>query len=113
MPISLKFEHPHFPEGHPFAINYLGQVLNGESVEVNEENERAFIASHGATVEDAFKNDALVTVSGSSSLSNDEANQLLEQASMQPARPETTRELQNENADPNTLIKNEGGEENA
>jgi len=107
--ISLKFEHPHFPEGHPFAINYLGQVLNGESVEVNEENERAFIASHGVTVEDAFKNDALVSVSGSSSLSNDESNQLLEQASFRPVEtaPQAQTDVEN---DPNALINNAGGE---
>lgn len=118
MSYSLKFEHPQFPEGHKFSINYLGQVVNGGSVDIDEEAERAFIANNGKTVEDAFANDALVTVSGSSALQQDEVNQLIAQATPEPRElPEATNPANNPAAntatedDPNALIM--GGGENA
>lgn len=77
MAYSLKFEHPHFPEDKEFSIDFIGMVKNGESIEVSEDQERLFIASNGRTIEDAFKGNASIEVSGSSSLSSDEVKGLL------------------------------------
>lgn len=90
MTLSLKFEHPHFPEGQEFAVNFLGSVKNGETLELDEDAERMFVAVRGITVEDAFKDDALVSVSGSSALSQDETSQLIE--AVNPAPPVTENE---------------------
>lgn len=110
MGYSLKFEHPHFPEGKPFAINYLGVVENGGSLDVDEDAERMFVANNGISVEDAFNGNGLVTVSGSSALSKEEVDQLIEQASTAPAEePAPTENAGNvEVDDPNALIL--GGE---
>ena len=111
MSYSLKFEHPQFPEGKEFAINFLGMVKNGETLEIDEENERTFVANYGKSVEDAFSSNPLVTLTGSSTLGADEMKQLL------PA-PTESNSNSNNNADendPNALIKSggEGVNENA
>lgn len=117
MGLTLKFEHPHFPEGHKFSINYLGNVENGGTAEVAEDDERLFVATHGKTVEDAFKGNANVTVSGTSALSKDETDQLIAQANPtteEAPLPDATNPAngnQTETTDPNDLIM--GGGENS
>jgi flagellar capping protein FliD len=76
MSYTLKFEHPHFPDEQEFGLNDLGVVKNGGSLEVDEDQERQFIASQGKSIEDAFSNNPLVTLSGSSAISSEEAEQL-------------------------------------
>lgn len=68
MSYTLKYNHPHFPEGTIFNVAGLDRVPNGGTLEIDEEMERFFLAEHGKTLEDAFKNDHAVTLSGSSSL---------------------------------------------
>jgi hypothetical protein len=108
---SLKFEHPHFPEGKPFAVGYLGVVENGGTLEVDEDAERMFVANNGISVEDAFNGNGLVTVSGSSALSQDEVSQLIEQANPAPTSepaPDASEASNDVVDDPNALIL--GGE---
>lgn len=61
--VSMK--HPHFPEDAVFGIEGVGQLTNdGTPIEVDEEE---FERRTGSKLEDAFANDATVTVEGSSS----------------------------------------------
>lgn len=112
MGYSLKFEHPHFPEGKEFALNFLGSVENGGSLEITEDAERTFVANNGISIEDAFKSNSLVTISGSSSLDKEEQNQLIAQANPEPveqAAPQASNAADSTD-DPNALILGEGGE---
>jgi hypothetical protein len=84
MGYTLKFEHPQFPEGQEFGIPNLGLVENGSSIELDEEQERLFVLERGISVEDAFKDNSIVTLSGSSTIPADELSQLL------PAPEETS-----------------------
>jgi|SRR6516165_5269081 hypothetical protein len=76
MGYTLKVEHPHFSPETVFAISSLGAAKNGETVEVSEESERLFMTERGIPVEDAYKDDPLVTVSGSSALDQEEIDAL-------------------------------------
>ncbi len=77
MSYTLKFEHPHFDPDAEFAIANFGVVKNGGSLELDEEAERVFVMERGLSVEDAFKGDTTMQLSGSSSLSPDELKSLL------------------------------------
>jgi hypothetical protein len=78
MPYSLKYEHPHFPAGTVFNVGGLDRVENGSTLEIDDDMERNFIAARGMTVEDGFKNDPSVELSGSSALDADEMKAMLE-----------------------------------
>jgi hypothetical protein len=105
---TVKFEHPHFPTGEDapeFGVTGLGRVVNGGSLEVDEDMERNFVTTSGKSVEDAFKNDSLVTLSGSSELSADDLKSLL------PA-PEPTEPVQGFSEEkPAWLAPNDGSSE--
>lgn len=73
MGLRLSFHHPHFPEGYKFALNDLGVIENGGSLEVSDEQAAQFAAARGKTVEEAFANSPETTVEGTSS---DEAKKI-------------------------------------
>ncbi len=77
MSYTLKLEHPHFPADQEFSLNGLGLVTNGGSLEVDEDQEREFVAMNGRSMEDAFGNTSGITLSGGSSLSAEELKSLL------------------------------------
>lgn len=81
---TVTVQHPHFPEGTVFNVGGLDRVPNGSSIEIDEETERLFVMSHGRTIEDSFKNDAVVSVSGKSAIDSDELSQLVELYGPQP-----------------------------
>jgi hypothetical protein len=109
MALTIKFEHPHFPEDTEFSFNDLGVVKNGGTLTVDEDAERAFIATRGMTVEDAFKTNTGASVGGVSSLSTDEKNQLVAQANPVPVKKNEAQPVHVEpDEDPNEMIL--GGE---
>jgi hypothetical protein len=57
-----------FPEGTVFSVDHLGEIPNGGSLEVSEDAEAMFISARGMSIEDAFKNNDAIEVSGSSSV---------------------------------------------
>ncbi|SRR6266496_3056878 len=77
MGYTLKFSHPHFPEGTEFNVGNLGRVPNGGSLVIDEEAERLFLMSNGVTLADSFKGDDSVTLTGSSALDKSEVNEIL------------------------------------
>src|SRR4051812_31237605 len=78
MGYTLKFEHPHFPDDYEFAINGLGVIKNGSTLEIDEEHERLFIAERGLSLEDAFSSrEGIATLTGNSTISADELQSLL------------------------------------
>ena len=79
MAYSLKFEHPQFPDGTEFSVNGLtGLLVNGETLEIDEDAERMFIAQRGMSLEDAFPSkEGPATLSGGSSLSAEDLKSLL------------------------------------
>lgn len=70
MGVTVSVNNPSYPEGYVFAIDHIGEIPNGGSLEVDEANERMFVSVRGQTVEDAFKGSEVVSVSGSSSVDN-------------------------------------------
>lgn len=127
MGYTVKYNHPHFPEGTEFNVGNLGRVPNGGSLEIDEDMERTFLMTNGVTIEDTFKGDAMVELSGSSSLDKSEVDQILaffapteeELTSMsgEPAAsgtmfntPDEGTQQQNEPITPEFL---KGGDENA
>lgn len=116
MGYTVKVEHPHFPEGEIFNVGGLDRVPNGGTLEVDDEMERLFVMSHGQTLEDAFANDAIVSLSGSSALDKDELDSLLEAYAPQPEET-ATEETVDEEPPPtwmqsaNKTTDDEGGEE--
>lgn len=116
MGYTLKVEHPHFPEGMIFNVGGLDRVPNGSTLDVDDEQERLFVMTQGKSIEDAFANDAIISVSGSSALDRDELNSLLEAYSATVATEETTN-TDTEDEPPAWLANNnppdDGGELNA
>lgn len=76
MGYTVSVNHPNFKEGVEFNVGNLGRIPNGDSMEVDEETERLFLMSNGVSLEDAFANDHAVTVSGSSSLTDEEVDSI-------------------------------------
>ena len=72
MGVTVAINHPDFPQDYAFGIDHLGEIPNGGTLEVPEENERIFIAVRGMTVEDAFSGSEITTVSGSSDVDDAE-----------------------------------------
>lgn len=84
MSYTVTVNHPHFAEGYPFSVEGLDKVPNGGSIEVDEEMERMFVIAHGHSFEDAFNNNAVVSISGSSALDRSELDSLVETYGPQP-----------------------------
>lgn len=78
MSYTLKFSHPHFPEGMEFNVNNLGRVPNGGSLEIDEDMERGFMMINGVPLEDTFKDDVMVELTGTSELDQSERDAILE-----------------------------------
>lgn len=111
MSYTLKYEHPHFPEGTVFNVGGLDRVPNGSTLEIDDDMERNFIAARGMTIEDGFKNDPSVELSGSSALDSDELKALLEAYAPVPPLEEVPAETVEEGTTPDWLV--ESGEPNA
>lgn len=92
MGYTIKVNHPHFPEGMVFNVGGLDRVPNGGSLEVDDEMERLYIMTNGQTIEDGFKNDAIVELSGSSALDQSELDALIEAYGPQPEPVPTVEE---------------------
>lgn len=118
---KLKYEHPHFPPGTLFSVGGLGRVKNGESLEIDDDMERNFIAARGMAVETAFANDHAVELTGNSALDADELAALLEAYAPVPVLEEvpasnisTVDETgQTEQETPAWLAESTGGDTNA
>lgn len=78
MAYTLRYKHPHFPDGVVFNVGGLDRVPNGSTLEIDDDMERNFIAARGRTIEDGFKDDPSVELSGSSNLDRAETEALLE-----------------------------------
>lgn len=100
MSYTLKFDHPQFPYEQDFGIPNLGIVKNGGTLELDEDAERLFIAERGMSVEDAFKDNSMVTLTGSSSISADELVSLL---------PEVEPDVDSSDLSSNSGDSNTGG----
>jgi hypothetical protein len=95
MAYTVKYEHPHFPEGTMFNVGGLDRVPNGGTLEIDEDTERNFLYARGLTLEDAFSNDHAVTLSGASALDKSEVSDILAAVNPVPEveeepAPETT-----------------------
>jgi len=75
MPFTVEVNNSSFPEGTEFAINGLGVIPNGSSIEVDEEMERAYIANNGAPLAEGESGGVKIT--GSSVLSEEDTTALL------------------------------------
>jgi len=70
MALTLTLDHPDFPDDREFEISGLGLVKNRESAEIDEEQERAFAAFHGRTLEDALKGNDQISLNGTATLTD-------------------------------------------
>jgi hypothetical protein len=64
VPVTLKLDHPDFPDDMEFGISSLGRVKNHGTLEVDDDAVARFEASSGMSIADAFKGNAVVTISG-------------------------------------------------
>lgn len=112
MSYTLTFKHPDFPDDYEFGIAGLGRIKNGGTLEVDEENERRYIAEHGMTLEDAFRNSTGFEITGGSTLERDDLNKLLERYAppVEVSENEAPAQLDNWVNEGNTV--NAGGEQN-
>jgi hypothetical protein len=65
MALTVKVDHPDFPEGMEFGINGLGLFENGTAREVTEDEERNFAAENQVGAGDVLGQSAYLDVSGS------------------------------------------------
>jgi hypothetical protein len=62
--VTVTYDHPDFPDGYEFYIQGLGLTPNRESVEVSEEQERAFYYFQRVPLMEALDNTEHVNISG-------------------------------------------------
>lgn len=106
MSYQLKFEHPQLAEDTEVGFANLGTVVNGGTLEIDEDAERLFVIERGLSLEDAFKGNSVVTLTGSSSLSSSELQSLLPES-------EATVEEEEEPTSVLAELTHEGGEDDA
>lgn len=130
MSYTLTFEHPDFPDEVEFGIQDLGRVQNHGTLEVDEDAERRYVSTRRISLADAFGDSPMISLSGSSTLTDDEISKLAapaeaELAEQQPAttaateQPATTATepqggaLTTEQLQSGTTVTAEGGEDGA
>ena len=64
MAIKVQIKHPSLGPDVEFAIPGAGMVKNGDTVTLTEEQEQMAFAITGMHIKDYFKDDEMVTVSG-------------------------------------------------
>jgi hypothetical protein len=64
MTLTLTYHNPDFPDDYEFGVEGLGQFKNGESREVSEEQEQAFVTANRMLVKDALEGNELFKVEG-------------------------------------------------
>lgn len=105
MSLTLKVEHPDFPDGWEFGVNDLGRVKNHGTLEIDEDMERSFVSARGMPLVDAFKDNATLSLSGNSSLSADDLKELIPE---QPAEVEEQPTTQSNTTTTFAGTQNEG-----
>lgn len=65
MSVTLKLDHPHFPDSMEFGIYGLGRVKNHGTLEVDDDKVKLFETTRGMTIADVFIGNGLITVTGS------------------------------------------------
>lgn len=70
MPISVTVSNEQAPADREFEIVGLGAFRNGETREITEEQERAFISIYQMSVADAIGEQDAVKISGTSTVDN-------------------------------------------
>lgn len=65
MAVTLKLDHPNFSNDKEFGIPGLGRIKNHETLELDDNQVASFEKRKGMTVADVFKNNSMITVSGS------------------------------------------------
>lgn len=113
MPLSVYFDHPHYPDGHQVEVKGLGLVANrDEGLEVDEDRERSFVSQHGKSVQDFFAEDENFRVEGSGYLTSGEASEIAEEHQNVSDTPElAAEEKSNEELPEDSLVveNDEGG----
>jgi hypothetical protein len=104
MGLTLKMEMDAFPAGYEFAINGIGVVKNGETVEISEDQERDFVAYHRKSVPDAFEGSGTFTVEGDATVTPEDMPEVSFQRAAVQISPETAMKI----ADDEELTPEEG-----
>lgn len=69
MALKVTYQHDAFPKGMEVAVDRLGVLKNGEPTTISKEDEEAFVAEHGMSVKEAFKDYKNVKVEGTAEAS--------------------------------------------
>jgi hypothetical protein len=69
MALTMTYHNPAYPDDYEFGVEGLGLFKNGESREITEEQEQAFVTSGRMLVSDAFENNEMFTVEGEPTVS--------------------------------------------
>jgi len=62
--MKVTYNNPQLPKGEELAIVGLGLIENGGSIEVTSEQEAEFEATTGRTLQEAAKDDEMLSVGG-------------------------------------------------
>ena len=96
MSLTLKYNNPAYPEGAVLGIAGLGEVKNGESKELTEEEERTFLSMRGVGIKQAMEGDEMASVEGEPSVEEPEAEPSEEEA--EGAEPEEEKSAEESGA---------------
>jgi hypothetical protein len=64
MALTVTFKNEAFPDGTVFHLEGVGALVNGEAVELNEEQERGFIAANRTTLQESTGDSEMWEVTG-------------------------------------------------
>jgi ABC-type tungstate transport system permease subunit len=73
--MKLTVNYPNLPKGAEVQIGGIGNVKNGEEVELTDRQQVDFLAVHNKKVEDAFKGSKYVKVVGKTKQENVKAGE--------------------------------------
>ena len=62
--MTLKLDHPDFPDDMEFGISELGRVKNHGTLEVDDDAVATFEATRGMSIAEALYGNGIVTVEG-------------------------------------------------
>lgn len=67
---TIKLSNPSYPKGEELHLTGVGLVKNGSSAKLDKEAEENLVTTVGMSVDDYFKNNGNVEVSGTSELND-------------------------------------------
>lgn len=88
MALTVTMDHPDYPDGYEFGVEYLGILKNRESKEISEEQEQSFVNFSGKPMKESFMEGGFIKVEGDATAKEPEE----EQGTQMPEQDQTSEE---------------------